>query len=357
MDPRITELQKRAAASADVIGLAGGLPADELMPRAELARVLAEVTANKDGALQYGWPEGEQTLRAWIARRLVTRGADVDPERVIITSGAQQALSMVGAAHRAERIAVGAETYPAAISAFRQAGARIVLDGEVTTSYVMPGVCNPLGIDRVEPARARWLAQPGLIVDEAYSELRFDGRLARPLIADAPARVWHIGTFSKTVTPGLRVGWLIPPVRDHEAVLDIKSALDLQTASLTQLAMHRLVQILDYDALVVRARAFYRVRAACLADALRHHVPGIRFTEPEGGFSIWIETDETGDDVALLEHAVAAGVCVDPGSSFRPRGTTGPVAMRASFSSTGPEKLIEGARRLGTAIERWRRDR
>jgi 2-aminoadipate transaminase len=327
------------------------------MPRAELARVLAEVTSNRDQALQYGWPEGEESLRGWIARRLSARGAEVDSERVIITSGAQQALAMVGAAHRAERIAVGAETYPAAIAAFRQAGARVVVDGDVTTSYVMPGVSNPHGVDRVEPSRARWLAQPGLIVDEAYSELRFDGRLARPLVADAPDRVWHIGTFSKTVTPGLRVGWLIPPARDHEAVLDIKSALDLQTASLTQLAMRRLVQLLDYDALVVRARAFYRERAGVLMEALHRHVPGIHFTEPEGGFSIWIETGEIGDDVGLLEHAVAAGVSIDPGSIFRPRGTVGPVAMRVSFSSMEPEKLVEGARRLGTAIERWLRNR
>ena len=345
-------LQKEAAARADVIGLAGGLPADDLMPRDELSRVLADVCARKEEALQYGWPEGEETLRAWIAKRLAKRGADVDPERVVITAGAQQALALVGAAHRGERIAVGEATYPAAITAFKQTGARVVAKG-AAIAYVMPGVANPYGIDLVEPARLTWLAHAELVVDEAYSELRFDGRLARPLIADAPDRVWHVGTFSKTLSPGLRVGWLVPPARDHDAVLDIKAAMDLQTASLTQLATHRLLAVLDYDAHLAKARAYYAERMAILAEAVRTHVPGVRFTEPAGGFGLWVETDDAGSDLALLEAAVANGVCIDPGSQFRPA-PGGPVAFRASFSSASPDQLVEGARRLGKAITAWR---
>src|SRR5437763_9675271 len=91
MDPRVVALQKEAAARADVIGLAGGLPAEELLPRAELSRALAEVSG---GALQYGWPEGDEALRGWIVRRLAARGAIVDPARVIVTAGAQQALAI-----------------------------------------------------------------------------------------------------------------------------------------------------------------------------------------------------------------------------------------------------------------------
>jgi 2-aminoadipate transaminase len=326
------------------------------MPRTELARALAEVTAHRDEALQYGWPEGDESLRAWIARRLTARGATVDPERVIITSGAQQALALVGAACRGERISVGSETYPAAIAAFRQAGAAVVVTGG-DAAYVMPGVGNPHGVDQIEPHRLRWLAEKTLIVDEAYSELRFDGQIARPLLADAPERVWHIGTFSKSVSPGLRVGWLIPPAREHDSIVDIKSAMDLQTASLTQLAMRRLLATLDYDALLAKARGFYQERAAVLGQALHDEVPGIRFTVPEGGFAIWIDTNDDGDDVALLEACIAAGVCMDPSSVFRPRGAAGPVAMRACFSNTAPDQLVEGARRFATALERWRRDR
>ncbi|HEU0029424.1 MAG TPA: PLP-dependent aminotransferase family protein [Kofleriaceae bacterium] len=354
MNPRIAELQKAAAGRPDVIGLAGGLPADELMPRRELAQVLAEVAAKRSDALQYGWPEGTEKLRTWIADRLATRGAPVDPARVIVTAGAQQALSIVGAAHRGERIDVGEATYPAAIAAFRQAGAHVVSrDGEL--HYLMAGIANPYGVDTLEARRADMLVRGGaLVVDEAYAELRFDGALPRPLLPDAPQRVWHIGTFSKTVCPGLRVGWLVPPAREHDSVLDIKAAADLQTASISQAAVVRLLGAIDYDALVARARGFYRRRAAVLAEALHRHLRGVRFTEPEGGFSIWVQTDDGGDDIALLEAAIAEGVCIDPGSMFRLRGETGPVAFRASYSNTPPDKLEEGARRLAKALERWR---
>ncbi len=354
MDPRITLLQRAAADRADVIGLSGGLPADELMPRTELARALDEVIRRSDEALQYGWPEGEETLRKWIAKRLAARGAAIDPDTVIITSGAQQALSLVGAAHRGERISVGDATYPAAITAFRQAGARVTGRG-AAIAYVMPGVANPTGVDVVEGARPTWLAHAELIADEAYSELRFDGRISRALVADAPDRVWHIGTFSKTLTPGLRVGWLVPPRRDHDAIVEIKAAMDLQTASLTQQATHRLLAILDYDAHVAKVRAVYERRASCLAGALRSYVQGARFADPAGGFSIWVETDDVGDELALLEAAVQHGVCFDPGSAFQPSPAQGtPISMRLSFSNHSEDTLVDGVRRLSRALTRWR---
>src|SRR6185369_13104199 len=211
VDPRFVELQKRAAERDDVIGLAGGLPADELLPKAELARALAEVTASREDALQYGWPEGVEQLRSWIAKRLAARGGHVDPERVIITAGAQQALAIAGALAKERAIEVGDATYPAAIDAFRRAGARpVAADGDLR--YLIAGVSNPTGV-----ANDERVSEVPVIVDEAYAELRFDGKLPPLLLADAPDRVWHIGTISKTLAPGLRVGWLVPPAGAHEA--------------------------------------------------------------------------------------------------------------------------------------------
>lgn len=346
MDPRVVELQKQAAARDDVIGLAGGLPADELLPRAELARALTDVTASGDNALQYGWAEGTEQLRRWIAGRLAARGASVDCERVIVTAGAQQGLA-IAARVLGGSIAVGDATYAAAIDAFTRAGARVVAGGG-DARYVIHGVSNPHGVELVD--RAALLATAGpLIVDEAYAELRFDGRTPRPLLADAPERVWHVGTISKTIAPGLRIGWLIPPASQHATALEHKAAADLQTSSVTQAALARLVATVDYDAMLARARTAYRERAAALCDGLHRAAPGLSFREPEGGFSIWIETEHTGDELELLRAGLEAGVMVDPGSAFRPE-PRARIALRASYSNAPPARLAEAARRLANVL-------
>ncbi|MDX2087972.1 MAG: PLP-dependent aminotransferase family protein [Kofleriaceae bacterium] len=351
MDPRIVALQKRACARG-VIGLAGGLPATELMPRDDLARALAEAATHHAVALTYDWPEGVEPLRVWIANRLSARGARVDPQQVIVTSGAQQALSLIAMAHRGERIAVGDATYPAAIAAFERAGVEVVAHS-ADAHYLMPGVSNPRGIDLVEPRRAWWLGREALIADEAYTELRFDGRIERPLVADAPTRVWHVGTLSKTLSPGLRVGWLVPPRSEHQALLDLKEAADLQTASVTQQASSLFLARFDYDAHVARSRLHYRERAARLCEALRRELPYARFAEPEGGFAVWVELDEPGDEIGLLHEAIAAGVTIDPGRAFRPRDAASTISFRASFSSAAIDELAEGAHRLALTVERW----
>ena len=328
-----------------MIGLAGGLPADELLPRGELGRALATVRAD---ALQYTWPEGIEELRRWIAERLAARGAAMAPDRVIITAGAQQALAIVGTLFRGKSIAVGDATYPAAIDAFRRAGARVVeRDGDA--QYIVTSVANPQGVS-VDERVSRGM----VIVDEAYAGLRFDGRLARPLIADAPDRVFHIGTFSKTIAPGLRVGWLIPPAAHHAAALDLKQAADLQTATTSQAVLARLLGELDYEALLERARTEYFQRAVALAEGLRHHAPQLAFAAPEGGFSIWVETDEQGDELALLEVALENGVMFDPGNQFRVA-PSNRIAFRLSYSHVAAEQLDEAARRVARALASWRR--
>lgn len=348
-------LQKRAAATPGLVGLAGGLPAMDLMPRDLLASVLRDVSRDND-ALQYGWPEGVASLRQWVVDRLARRGAVVDADRVIITAGAQQALALIGMRHRGRQIAVGEQTYPAAISAFERAGAEVVESG-AAIHYVMPGVANPSGLDLAQHTHAiaahsaseRWIA------DEAYTELRFDGRLANALLAEAPDRVWHIGTLSKTVSPGLRVGWLIPPIGKHDEMLDFKEAVDLQASSITQAIATTLLDRLDYDVHLERAQAAYRRRGHVLCEALRRELPFARFTEPEGGFAVWVELDDEGDDIALLAAAIEAGTSMDPGHLFRPRRRRLPVAFRLSFSSSPIDQLAEGVRRLSIAIQRWRR--
>lgn len=342
MDARVAELQRTAAETPGLIGLAGGLPSMALVPRDALAASLEAVVRRTDEALQYAWPEGTTKLRAWVAARLAARGAAIVADDVVITSGAQQALSLVGMALRGSRIAVGDATYPAALAAFERAGAIPVARGG-DARYVMPGVANPYGRDVLTG-----MPDGVVIADEAYTELRFDGRLPRPLVAEARERVWHIGTLSKTLTPGLRVGWLVPPRRAKDGVLELKEAVDLQTASLAQEAAAHLLARFDYDAHLARARAAYAERAQRFCSALRAAAPSLAFGEPLGGFSVWIELPPGTDELALLERAIDHGVSFDPGASFRVE--PGRPALRASFSCAPLDQLAEGAARLARCI-------
>jgi 2-aminoadipate transaminase len=272
---------------------------------------------------------------------------------VIVTAGAQQALALVARAIATARIGAGDATYNGALDAFRSAGIAVACSGDI--DYVIAGVSNPHGIEIADRGALLASGRP-IIVDEAYAELRFDGHLGRPLLADAPGRVWHVGTISKTISPGLRLGWLIPPTAHHDAVLELKHAADLHASSVSQAAFARLLELTCYDAVIDRARSGYADRAAICADAVARHVPGMRFAEPEGGMSMWLESDDRGDDIELLATALTYGVVFDPGSLFRPEPCE-QIAMRVSFSSAPLHELDEGARRLGRALAHWRQDR
>src|SRR5262249_5323510 len=155
-------------------------------------------------------------------------------------------------------VAVDEESYPAALELFRAFGATLIAHGadRPTFSYAMPGVANPRGTGMTQPERERLLATGApVIADEAYAELRFDGVVPRRLLADARDRVWHGGTLSKTLCPGPRVGWLVPPPRNRDAALRAKHDGDLQAGSLAQAIVRRFVVSDDFDRRLVRARA------------------------------------------------------------------------------------------------------
>jgi len=361
MDPRIDRLQRVAAASPSVIALGGGLPSEELFPRAELADAfLRAIGEPRCAALQYGWPEGERELRAWIAERLRRRGARVDADDVVVTSGAQQALAIaVDALVKGGRTAgVDRETYPAALDLFRARGAALRAGcAGADFIYAMPGVTNPRG-HAMSPATRDALLAAGvpLLVDEAYAELRFDGLVTRPIVADARDRTWHVGTLSKTLCPGLRVGWLVPPPAERDAAVAAKRDRDLQAGSLSQAVVRAFLSRDDFDARLVRARGFYEGRAHRLARALRRRLPSFRFRDPDGGFSIFVETDLEGDDARLLACATAHGVTFDPGSLFRFDGSSSPIAMRLCFSNVAEDALEEGVERLERAVVAFARE-
>lgn len=362
MDPRIERLQRASAKREGVISFAGGLPADELFPRRRLAAAfLAAVGKPSSGALQYGWPEGNEGLRAWIAARLSARGADVRADDVIVTSGAQQAVAiaaeLIGV--RGRTVATDDETYPGALDLFRDRGAETVAfergagPRDVACVYVVAGASNPRGLGIGAERRSALLAsEVPLVVDEAYAELRFDGRVERPLLADARDRVHHVGTVSKTLAPGLRVGWLVPPPARAADALCIKRDLDLQAGSMAQAVLEAYLAEDDFDARLERARRAYAMRAERLVRALRRELPSSRFVVPEGAFAVFVETDREGlDEAKALAVAVRHGVSYDPGGQFRPSGALAPFAFRLCYSSLAASAIDEGMRRLAKALE------
>jgi 2-aminoadipate transaminase len=363
VDGRIDDLIRAGAARPDTIALGGGLPARELFPRRALAgSFLRAIMDPGCAALQYGWPEGNEGLRAWVAARLRKRGAAVEPDEIVITSGAQQALAIAAQIlfQPGDRVGCDPESYPAALDLFR--ARRLVPTAtmrDVAGHYAMPAIGNPRGLGLDDRARERLLShavRAPVIEDDAYAELSFAGPPPRSLLADDRRHVVHVGTLSKTLCPGLRVGWLVVPRRLHRRALEAKHASDLQANSLAQALLEDFLSRTDYDALVARARRFYARRARTLAKALAARLPSFRFTPPAGGFTIWVETDREGDDAALLETAIRHGVSFDPGRTFRVDGRSSPIALRLSFAIEPAPRLALGVERLAEAWEAYRRD-
>lgn len=361
---RVEALQRRAIEVPGALGLSGGLPADRLFPAAALSRAVSRVFARRAAmALQYGWPEGDETLRAWIAERMRTRALDVGPSDVIITNGAQQAIGiamdvLAGGLDPGggDRVGVDAATYPAVLDLLRARGTSPAVDPASRIAYTMPVIQNPRGLGLSPEERAALVASgAALIEDDAYAELRFDGRIPPPLAAAARHRVWYVGTFSKTLAPGLRVGWLVPPPDRLREALKHKHAHDLQANSFAQAVLAEFLAHDDVEARLARARAHYAANAARLAEALHCYAPRWRFTMPEGGFSIWVTTDIEGDDTALLERAIAERVTFDPGSQFYAAPPGGPISFRLCYSAIGRGSIDTAVRRLVAAVEAFAR--
>ena len=345
-----------------MIPLGGGLPSPEQFPRAALAQAfLRAVTEPDAAALQYGWPEGLDPLRQFIVERMRTRGVEITVDDVIVTSGAQQAIAIAAqlAARRGQRIGVDRESYPAALDLFRTRGLRPVdwRRQRAAAYYVMPAVDNPYGLRLADQDRQR-LVDSGrpILEDDAYAELRWDGQPGRPLVAEARDRVFHIGTFSKTLCPGMRVGWLIVPPRLRTRALRQKRDRDLHAPTLTQALLADYLASHDYDRRLERLRSWYHRRAQRLALALTKYLPSFRFHFPEGGFSIYCETDADLDDIDFLERALAAGVSFDPGQLFRADRSARPLSLRLSFSLVPEGQLEEGVKRLARAWAESARD-
>ncbi|MFI8896089.1 PLP-dependent aminotransferase family protein [Streptomyces paradoxus] len=365
-------------ARPEVINFAGGLPAPELFDAKGIAAayeaVLAEAPAR---ALQYSTTEGEPALRDALAARTTARGLPTGPDDLLVTTGSQQALSLLATAlvEPGDTVLVENPCYLAALQAFGFAGARVlavpgdehgvdpgaleelVVRERPKLLYTVPTFQNPTG--RTLPAGRRAAvaavaARHGLwiVEDDPYGELRYDGERL-PWIAAHPGaedRTVLLGSFSKVMAPGLRLGWLRAPGELRRACAVAKQAADLHTPTLNQLAAARYLADHDLDAHVARVAGVYRERRDAMLSGLAAALPaGSVWNRPEGGMFLWARLPQPYDTTALLPRVVRQNVAYVPGAPFY-AGTPDPTTLRLCFVTQTPTEIEEGLRRLGEGL-------
>ncbi|MCZ7417150.1 MULTISPECIES: aminotransferase-like domain-containing protein [unclassified Streptomyces] len=365
-------------ARPEVISFAGGLPAPELFDvdglRAAFDRVLAEQPRR---VLQYSTSEGDADLREVIAERLTARALPTGADELVVTTGSQQALNVIttAALEPGDVVLVEDPCYVAALQTFDFAETRVVPvptddDGIIPEAleeiaareparllYLVPTFSNPTG--RTLPAARRaavaeTAARHGfwIVEDDPYGELRYDGEPV-PWIAASPAasdRVILLGSFSKLMAPGLRLGYLRAPAPLRQPCVIAKQAADLHTSTVDQAVAARYLRDSDLDTHVLAVRDAYRARRDALLDGLPGALPaGSRWNRPAGGMFVWATLPEGYDAAELLHTAIEYEVAYVPGAPFF-TGTPDPSALRLSFTTHSPDEIEEGLRRLAKAL-------
>jgi len=357
----------------DVISFAGGLPAPELFPVADILsatqRVLGETGA---AALQYSPSEGFAPLREVFAAESRKRGIDCSAEDILIMTGSQQPLDLAGKIFldAGDCVLTESPTYMAAIQAFQTYGVRFaavptdekglipealpeVIERERPKFlYTIPNFQNPTGVTLTADRRRTLYsiaARYELIVveDDPYGALRYAGTAIAPVKSlDSEGIVVYHSTVSKTIAPGLRVGWVVATEPIRRKLTIAKQAADLHTSSFDQRIVHCYLSDFDSDAHVERIRRAYGERFSIMDAALRDTMPpGFTWTHPEGGMFLWVTCPEGVDTNELMHEALARKVLFVPGRDFFPD-ASGQRFMRLNFSNATPEQIREGIGRL-----------
>lgn len=377
MPPSAVREILKIAERPDILSFAGGLPAPELFPVDAIAAAHAEtLMKNGSSALQYSTTEGYGPLREWIAAHLRERGLPARAENLLITSGSQQGIDLAARVFLdpGDVVLVESPTYLAAIQAFAAYQVRLVPvpsdDGGMQVErvaelvaehkpkliYLVPSFQNPQGTTLSQARRAELAAiadEHGVAIleDDPYGELSFDGPPPRPIAATGSGNVIYLGTFSKTLAPGLRIGWLWAHPSVVRKVTIAKQAADLHTATLAQRSTATLLARFDYARHVAHLCRVYGERCRAMLTALTQCLPaGCRWVEPAGGMFVWVQLPASIDADALLAPAIARKMAFVPGTTFFV-GETRRNFVRLNFSNQPPTLIAEGMQRFGQVIE------
>ncbi len=374
----------------EIISFGGGLPAPDVFPVQRFEEACHKVLSERGSqALQYGTTEGYQPLRDMIAHNMSRYGIVATADNVLITSGSQQALDLIGKLliNRGDRILVEAPTYLGALQAFNVYGAQYVSvpvddDGLITEQldislrtgpkfmYVLPNFQNPAGVTLSEGRRHQLILLADkygipIIEDDPYGQLRYEGDHIAPLVVldrenlrrdngFTLGNVIYLSTFSKTLAPGIRLAWIVAPEDVIVKLVQLKQAADLHTSTFNQYVAFEVAKDGFLDQHIKLIRQVYRERRDAMLQALHEYFPHeVTWTHPKGGLFLWVTMPAGTDSNALFQAALAEEVAFVPGDAFyAPNGhNEGGRHMRLNFSHSQPEQIREGIRRLSVAVK------
>jgi 2-aminoadipate transaminase len=364
----------------DIISFAGGLPAAELFPIREFREASEYVlTTNGGKALQYGATEGYTPLREFLSEKMKKYDVPAEVENVVITNGSQQALDLVGRIFldKGDIVVTERPTYLGALQAWRAYEpefAPVPLDddgmcvdqlepvlkahqGKVKFIYVLPNFHNPAGTTlpldrRVELVRLAAKYGVPIIEDDPYGELRFEGEDITPIETLHKENVIYMSTFSKTLAPGIRIGWVTAPAKIIGKLVQAKQGADLHTGVFVQMVAYDICSRGLLRNHVKKVREAYHERRDAMLQAMEEFFPtGVTWTRPQGGLFLWVRVPEEINTTEFMKTALEEKVAYVPGAAFYPD-DGGYNTMRLNFSYCRPEVIREGIQRLGRAIMR-----
>lgn len=370
----------KLAGMPEVYNFASGYPAEELFPLKELEEVDKEIL-QKEGrlAVQYGSSKGYQPLLEKIAARMKTAfQTDCTADDILITSGSQQGLSMLGQLflNRDDVVLVESPTYLGAINAFQTNSPRFVevptddkgiipeelekilqKEDRVCMIYVIPNFQNPSGVTWTMERRKAFMDVINrydlpVLEDNPYGELRYDGEAIPTLKSmDTKGNVIFLGSFSKIFMPGLRVGWIVANPDILKKLELLKQLVDLQSSSFAQRQISYFIDMYDLDAHVSKIKALYKKRRDLICEAMKKYFPpNVTSTYPEGGLFVWVTLPENVDAKALMPKAMERKVAYVPAASFYPNGGNAN-HFRLNFSTMKEERIVEGIKVLAELLK------
>ena len=371
----------------DVISFAGGMPAPEVFPIEKFKEAcLTVLDQNGPASLQYGSTDGYAPLREMIARYSARYGINVTIDNILITSGSQQALDLLGKIliNPGDGVLVESPTYVGALQAWRAYGAEFVPvptdeDGMMTSKlesclragpkfiYALPNFQNPTGSTLAYDRRLKLIELAEnygvpIVEDDPYGQLRFEGEnLPAIEVLDSQTRaqedcysgnVIYLSTFSKTLAPGIRLAWVIAPPPVITKLIQAKQGTDLHTSTFNQMVAYEVAKdgfLYEHAKLI---RKVYKERRDVMLDTLSEYMPeGVSWTHPKGGLFLWLTLPECLNSQDLFKDAVAEKVAFVPGDSFYAEGG-GFNTMRLNFSNACPERINEGIFRLANVLKK-----
>lgn len=376
MNPSVIREILKITEKPGIISFAGGLPSPKTFPISAFAEA-SEKVLRTDGqaALQYAASEGFAPLREHVAASLPWK---VDPNQVLITTGSQQGLDLVAKVliDEGSRILVETPTYLGALQAFTPMEPAVVsvasdeqgLDvgdlqakmGEGTGAarflYVLPNFQNPTGRSMSEARRAALVERAAalnlpIVEDNPYGDLWFDAPPPAPLTARNPEGCIYLGSFSKVLAPGLRLGYIVAPPSVYPKLLQAKQAADLHSPGYNQRVVAEVIKDGFLDRHVPTIRALYKAQCSAMLGALEKEMGGldVQWNRPDGGMFLWVRLPEGMSAIELLPTAVEAGVAFVPGAAFY-ADAADPRTLRLSFVTASEEQIATGMALLAKAI-------